>query len=142
MLTVTRADLADHAAAVFPELAAETGLLLADDLDQAAGISRQLDAAVRDLGTDTANRAAGEALVEYHVLRRMRYALAARVDFDATAMQGRRSQIFEHIDRLLADATDRAAAAGHPLTPASSGAQLVRLNLDYIEPAAAGGDDE
>jgi len=130
---MTRSDLLLHARAVLPELAAECGVVLADNEE---GIARQLDMALRDVAGDTANDAAGEALIEYHCLRRFRYALGARVDFDATAVQGKRSQIFNQVDLLLKDAIGRAAAAGHPVTAAKAGSQLVRVNLDYLEPGA------
>lgn len=133
---MTRADLLTHAAGVLSELAAEAGVVLADT---AAGIAGQLDAAERDLGDDTGNGAAGEALIEYHVLRRLRYAVASRVDFDATAMQRGRSQIYNQVTALLDDAANRAAAAGHPVvaTPAApSGPRLIALNLDYLDSPA------
>ncbi len=128
---MNRADLLLHAQSVLPELASECGVTLADT---GAGIARQLDAAARDLGEDTENESAGEALIEYHCLRRMRFALAARVDFDATAVRRGRSQIFNQVDALLGDAAERAAAAGHPVTATAPGATLVRLNLDWLEP--------
>lgn len=131
----SRADLLAHAVSVLDELATETGVSLSDDL---FGIVRQLDAAVRDLGDDVGNRWAGEALIEYHVLRRMRYAVAARVDFDATAIKRNRSQIYQQVGDLLDDAAKRAAAAGHPVIAAPDtpqGAGLVRLNLGYLDAA-------
>jgi hypothetical protein len=133
---MTRADLLAHAAGVLSELAAEAGVVLADD---PAGIAGQLNAAERDLGDDTGNSAAGEALIEYHVLRRLRYAVASRVDFDATAMQRGRSQIYNQVSALLDDAANRAAAAGHPVvaTPAAPvGPRLIGLNLDYLDSPA------
>ena len=135
---MNRADLLAHVRGVLDELATEAGVQLEDD---APGIARQLDAAVRDLGADVSNTAAGEALIEYHVLRRLRYALAARVDFDATAVKRNRSQIFLQVNDLLSDAANRAAAAGHAVIPAPAtaptGARLVALNLDYLESPAA-----
>lgn len=132
---MTRADLLAHAQGILDELAIEAGVSLSDD---ALGIARQLDAAVRDLGDDVTNAAAGEALIEYHVLRRLRYAIASRVDFDATAVKRNRSQIYLQLQDLLTDAATRAAAAGHAVvaTPdAPGGPRLVRLNLDYLEGA-------
>ena len=131
---MTRDDLLFHVTAVLEALAQEANVSLTDDW---GGIGRQLDAAMRDLGTDTGNVMAGEALAEYHVLRRIRYAVAARVDFDATAMQGGRSQIYRHVSDLLADAAGRAAAAGHPViaTNEPTGARLVSLNLGYLDDA-------
>lgn len=133
---MTRVDLLAHAQAVLDELATEAGVSLSDD---ALGIARQLDAALRDLGADTDNRWAGEALIEYHVLRRFRYALAARVDFDATAVKRNRSQVYQQVSDLLTDAANRAASAGHPViatVEAPQGARLIALNLDYLEGAA------
>lgn len=135
---MTRPDLLAHVSTVLDELATEAGVSLSDD---ALGIAGQLDAALRDLGGDLGNVAAGEALIEYHVLRRLRYAVAARVDFDATAVKRNRSQIYHQVTDLLNDAAARAAAAGHPVTAAPAagatpvGARLVALNLDYLEPA-------
>lgn len=133
---MTRLELLAHALGVLEELADEAGVSLSDD---DLGIARQLDAAVRDLGADTTNYAAGEALIEYHVLRRLRYAVASRVDFDATAIKRNRSQIVNQVVDLLNDAAGRAAAAGHAViaTPtAPTGPRLVRLNLDYLESEA------
>lgn len=132
----TRADLLAHAVGVLDELATEAGVSLSDD---ASGIARQLDAAWRDLGMDTGNKAAAEALVEYHVLRRLRYAVASRVDHQATGIQRNRSQVYHQVTDLLNDAAARAAAAGHPVTAVADGksvqgARLVALNLDYLEP--------
>jgi len=134
---MTRLDLLAHANGVLEELAIEAGVSLSDD-DR--GIARQLDAAERDLGTDVNNVQAGEALIEYHVLRLFRYALAARVDFDATAIKRSRSQVYIQVNDLLTDAANRAAAAGHPVvataeTGTAQGARLVALNLDYLEGA-------
>ena len=138
---MNRADLLAHAQAVFVELAAETGIALAEDSEgqdgtPIPGISRQLDAAARDLGDDTSNTAAGEALIEYHVLRRMRYAVAARVDFDATAVKTKRSQIYNQIDSLIEAAIDACASAGHAIAQ-TGGSKIVDLNLDYLEPEPA-----
>ena len=138
---MTQLDMLAHAAALLTELAEETGVLLVDD---ALGIKGQLDAAVRDLGDDTANSAAGEALTEYHVLRRLRYAVAARVDANsATAVQRNKSQVFHQIETLITDAANRAAAAGHPVTPvgnapaAPAGLSLLRFPLGWTQ-----GDEE
>lgn len=130
---ITRLYLLAHAAGMLDELATEAGVSLSDD---SLGIARQLDATLRDLGADTDNVAAGEALIEYHVLARLRYALAARVDFDATAIKRGRSQVFEQVDSLLTAAAARAAAYGHPVTAVtggSTGARLISLNLDFLE---------
>ena len=135
---MTRDDLLFHVNAVLEALAQEANVSLTDDW---GGIERQLDAAVRDLGADTNNVMAGEALIEYHVLRRIRYAVASRVDFDATAMRGGRSQIYQHVSDLLADAAARAAAGGHPVIATAGqpqGAQLVGLNLNYLDAAPEG----
>jgi hypothetical protein len=128
-----RAELLAHAQNLFTDLANEAGISLADD---AGGIERQIDATLRDLGEDTTNAAAGEALIEYHCLRRFRYAVAARVDFDATAVTKKRSQIYEQIDHLITDAAKRCSATGHPMSE-TAGSQLIRLNLDYLEPEPA-----
>lgn len=128
---MTRAEMLAHAASTLPELAAVCGVSL---VDAPAGIAGQLDAAARDLGADTGNAAAGEALIEYHVLRRCRFALAARMDYQATAVERNRSQIFGQVNSLLTDAAARAAAAGHPVTTGAESASLLRLNLDWIEP--------
>lgn len=134
---MTRLDLLAHAEAMLTELANEASVSLADD---GLGIKSQLDAALRDLGDDTANTAAAEALTEYHVLRRLRYAVAARVDANsATAVQRNKSQVFHQIETLITDAANRAAAAGHPVTPAGTaaaapaGLSLVRFPLGWTQ---------
>ncbi len=137
---MSRADLLTHVQHMLPEIAIEAGVTLAEDTTTQGGIAvpgitRELDAAVRDLGSDTGNQAAGEALIEYHVLRRCRYAVGSRLDFDATAVQAKRSQIYNQIDALIKDAADRCAATGHPIAQ-TSGSRLVTLNLDYLEPEA------
>ena len=125
---MTRADLLTYLAATFAGLSAETGIAL---VDTAAGLQYPLDSAMSALGTDTGNTEAGHALGEYYTLRKMRYAIAGRVDFDATAIKKGRSQIYEQIDALITDAEKRASAAGHPTT---AGGSLTTINLDYIEP--------
>lgn len=135
---MTRADLLAHAVGMLSELANEAGVDLQDD---SLGVKSQLDAAVRDLGEDAGNTAAGEALTEYHVLRRLRYAIAARFDPNATGVQRNTSQVFRQIEALLADAASRAGAAGHPVAPptgaegAAGGLTLINLPLNWTQPA-------
>jgi hypothetical protein len=130
-MAITRADLLDYAEVQHAELAAEAGISL---VDTSAGIKLALDQAVNRLGDDTANLDAAYALTDYYVLQRVWYALAARVDFDATAVQRNRSQVFNQVYRLLEDAQRRCAAAGHAVT-AERRAQLVDYTVDYLEPA-------
>lgn len=125
---MTRADLLTYLAATFTALGAEAGVPLTDT---AAGLAYPLDSAMFGLGSDTGNTEAGHALGEFYALRRMRYAVAGRVDFDATAIKKGRSQIYEQIDALIKDAERRATATGHPT---AAGGSLTTINLDYIEP--------
>jgi hypothetical protein len=125
---MTRADLLTYLAATFTVLGAEAQVSLTDT---AAGLAYPLDSAMTALGSDTGNTEAGHALGEYYSLLKFRYAVAGRVDFDATAVRKGRSQIYEQIDALIKDAQQRAAATGHPTT---AGNNLTSINLDYIEP--------
>lgn len=127
---MTRAEMLDYVASLYGPLSMETGIPLTDE---PAGLAYQLDAAEEEIGDDAANGAACRALIEYHTLRKLRIAAAARPDFDATAIKRGRSQIFEQIDALIEDAGRRCAAAGHP-TEAATGYGLAAINLQIIEP--------
>lgn len=138
---MTRADLLAYLQSVFGALAAETGAPLTDTEN---GFKHPLDSAFRRLGVgesdlaaaQTASVEAAQALAEYFALRRFRSLLAARVDFDATAVQGPRSQPFNHVTALLEEAASRCAATGYGVG-GDEGAARVRWNLDYIEPEVA-----
>lgn len=126
---MTRNDLVVYAFSVLTELADECGVALSDSAD---GLRFQIDAAWAALGDDTSNTDAAQALVEYHCLRRFRLAVSVRTDNGLTDIRRKRSQIFEQIDRLVEDAANRAAAAGHPIQPASPMANI-DWNTDWIE---------
>lgn len=129
---MTRAELLAYAASLFAALADESGVPLDDS---AAGLAWQLDAVIAATTDDADNDAAQQALIEYHALRKFRYGLAARPDFDATAVRKKRSQIFEQVDSLIAEAAARCGAGGYPV--AAAGAYgLHTLTLDYLEPEA------
>ncbi len=123
---MTRADLIAYAASLFGPLADEAGIPIADT---ATGLAYQLDAVMAATADDAAPDDAQKALIEYHTLIKIRYALAARPDFDATAIRRGRSQPFAQVNALIADAAGRAAAAGHPTTKTTVNAIL----LDYLE---------
>ena len=127
---MTRGEMLDYVASMFQALADETGIPLTDE---PAGLAYQLDAAQDELGDDTENKTAARALIEFHALRKFRIAAAARPDFDATAIKKGRSQVYEQIDALIADAGRRCAAAGHP-TEAATGYGITAINLNFIEP--------
>ncbi len=131
---MTRYDLVVYAFSVFRELADECGVNLADNGED--GLRYQIDAAWAALGSDTENMEAAQALVEYHCLRRFRMAAAVRTDNNLPDIRRKRSQIFEQIDRLVADAANRAAAAGHPIQPATPMQNMAWLT-DWIEAEAA-----
>lgn len=127
---MTRAELLEYAESMYRPLADETGIPLTDT---PAGLAYQLDAAEEEIGDDADNNAAARALIEYHSLIKFRAAAAARPDFDATAKRGSKSQVYEQINALIADAARRCATAGHPTTTAATyGRQAV--NLEIIEP--------
>lgn len=132
---ITRAAMSAYLAVMLAELAAEAEIDLADTPE---GIGYALDQAMADLGSDTANTGAGYALAEYYGLRRIRFAIAARIDFDATAIQSKRSQLYNQIDSLIADAARRAASAGHPISSADGtpAASVIAWPTDWIEPEA------
>lgn len=135
---MTRAGLLAYLQSLFGSLAVETQTPLTDT---ETGFKYPLDAAFRRLGVAEADLAtaettsveAAQALGEYFSLRRFRALLAARMDFDATGVQGPRSQPFEHVSALLEEAADRCAATGYGVG-GDEGATHVRWNLDYIEP--------
>lgn len=130
-----RAQMLAYAASMFDAIAAETGVPLEDT---AAGLAYQLDAAgaaLEDAGSNSS--AVAMPLIEYHALRKFRAAAAARPDFDATAARRARNQIYEQIDALIAEAAQRCAAAGAPVTTANSYG-LAAINLAYIDDEAAG----
>lgn len=129
---MTRHDLVVYAFATLRELADECGVALSDSAD---GLRYQIDAAWAALGDDTSNLEAAQALVEYHSLRRFRLAAAVRTDSSLTDVRRKVSQIFEQIDRLVEDAANRAAAAGHPIQPASPMTNVL-WNTDWIEAEA------
>ena len=110
-MTITRAGLVAYLAVMLKDLAEEAAVTIADT---SAGIAYALDQAMADLGEDLDNLSAGYALAEYHTLRRIRAAFAARLDFDATATAGRRSQLYNQTDALIADAAARAARGSLP----------------------------
>ncbi len=130
MAAITRDDMQDYAEVQHAELGAEAGIALTDTT---AGIGLALDQAVAKLGDDTSNLDAAYSLTDYYVLQRVWYALAARVDFDATAVQRGRSQVFNQVYLLMADAQKRCAAAGHAVA-AERRVDLVEYNADYLEP--------
>lgn len=121
-----------YAASLFADLAEQTAVPLGDSAD---GLAYQLDAAVEALGDEAGsadNGAAARALIEYHALRKFRAAAAARPDFDATAMRGGRSQVYEQIDAMITEAAQRCAAAGYPVD-AAVGYGIKGLNLGYLD---------
>ena len=136
-MTVTRATLIDYLSAMIAELADEAQIEIADT---ASGFKYAIDQAIADLSDDTENLTAAYALAEYHALRRIRSAFAARIDFDATAIQSKRSQLYNQVDHLIADAANRASAAGHPITSGGSSgssgapAQTILWSTDWQEP--------
>lgn len=135
MTTPSRADLVAYLAGFLADLATETGIAM---VDTAPGIAAQLDqaqAAAGDNPHDTAHYAAAE----FFVLRRMRAATAARTDFDATAIKGGRSQVYNHISELMAEASAMAATYGVNLTAATigDGSGSFVWSTDTIEPEIA-----
>ena len=131
MAAITRGDMQDYAEVQHAELGVEAGISLADTT---AGIALALNQAVARLGDDTGNLDAAYALTDYYVLQRIWYALASRVDFDATAVKRGRSQVFNQVSLLIEDATKRCAAAGHAVATEKR-VGVVDYNTDYLEPA-------
>lgn len=129
-MAVTRANMLDYAVVQHAELATEAGIA---PTDTNSGIKLALDQAVAKLGSDTSNLDAAYSLTDYYVLQRVWYALASRVDFDATAVQRNRSQVFNQVYKLLEDAQKRCAAAGHAVATENR-VGLVEYNTDYLEP--------
>lgn len=127
----SRSAIATYAAATYSAWASETGIAMTDT---SAGIAYQIDLVMAALGADTGNTAAWQALTDYHVLRRLQTVISARSDFDATAIKAGRSQLFMHLQEMIADAASRAAAAGYPVTGAAAQAGPIYWSTDWIEP--------
>ena len=70
------------------------------------------------------------------MLRRLQTVISARSDFDATAIKAGRSQLFMHLQEMIKDAANRAAAAGYPVTGAAAQAGPIYWSTDWIEPGA------
>lgn len=129
---MTRAELLAYASSLFAALAKTANVPLDDS---AAGLAYQLDAVIDATTGDSDNSAGQQALIEYHALRKFRFVLAASADVNSTGIRKGKSQIFEQVDTLIADASSRSAAAGYPV--ATTGEYgLTAINLDYLEPEA------
>ena len=59
---------------------------------------------------------------------------SARSDFDATAIKAGRSQLFMHLQEMIADAASRAAAASYPSPAPQLQAGPIYWSTDWIEP--------
>lgn len=127
---MTRAELLAYAASMLAPLADECGIPLDDS---AAGLAWQLDAVVTATADDADNAAAQQALIEYHALRKFRFALAATADVNGTGVRKGKGQVFAQVESLIDDAANRAASAGHPVAAAGDYGLHV-LTLDYLEP--------
>ncbi len=140
---MTRAELLTYIATIMADLLTSAGVGSDDD---AAGLKYPIDSAYRRMGyaesdLDTAEPDdvnALQDLAEYYTVVRVRNVFAARVDFDATAIEsGKRSALFEQVDELVDGLIERCAAAGYPVAggAASDGAYAVTsLYVDYLEP--------
>lgn len=142
---MTRADLLAYVTGTYGALATAAGVPATDDM---AGYKATLDGALRAVGVPESTLPAALvadpwaedllALVDYHALRRLARALAVQVDIraDQPALQKRRSQAFTQAKLLLDDAATEIARRGY-----GPGATMFGLlGLDFVEPAAAGGD--
>lgn len=143
MTAPTRAELVSYVAGFLAALGTETGIAL---VDTAPGIATQLTQA-QEAAAGYENPTPHYSAAEFFVLRRMRAAVAARVDFDATAVRAGRSQIFNQIDQLMQEAAAMAATYGLNLTSATPGsagsdghgAAAFGYTTDWIEPYGATG---
>lgn len=140
---MTRSDLLTYLYYVLKDLLTEAGLSASDTSE---GLKYALDSTFRKLGTAEASLssattdsvAAAQVLGEYYTLLRIRSVLAARVDFDATAIEtGSRSAIFDQVNALIEDAVMRCESIGYPVSgdsASSSAYGLTSLYVDYNEP--------
>lgn len=142
-----RAGLMQWVAVSLAALLKVAALSAADTPD---GLQYPLDSALRRLGAPTAGpvpaglEQAAEALAEYYTLLRVRTGLATRTDVEAQNARSAKSQLFNQVTELIADAANRAAAAGYdPNGAAGDGAPTAasgfRIGLDFIEPAPLSG---
>jgi len=131
---MTRADLLDYLINTLGELLEEANVYKSDIT---GGMQFSLDQTIA-LVDSTADDIAFQTVGEYYTLRRIRNVLAARVDFDATAIEGgSRSAVFNQVTELLTEAQERASAVGYPVTGDSASESaygLTSLYMDYIEP--------
>lgn len=136
---MTRAELLAYLNAEYTALIREAQL---GTTDVAAGLKYPLDSAFRRLGVaedslssaTTTEVEAAQALGDYYTLRRIARALATRVDFGSTAVEGNRPKVFEHIESLMKDAAKTCASLGYAVDSDGGGWGVGTLSLDFVEP--------
>lgn len=140
---MNRAQSIAYLASAYPELfgaagiatpASDTGTGYAvDDALRAYGVA-EADLANEDV---TSSLTGYLALVRYHGLRRLRSALASKVDIriGVPELEKKRSQAFKMASDLLAEAEADVAAAGYPT--ATPGLVFGRVGLDFLEPSVS-----
>lgn len=118
--------------------------------DTAGGLGGPLDKAFRALGTVEASLATATvtdaqtpallALADYYTLSRIWRAVGNRADVgDGRQVLGARSQVFQQVKDLLAEAAATCASYGYPVGAAAAAAgawTYGSINLDFIEPEA------
>lgn len=129
--TINRNALLQHLVNEFGKLATETGQVTTDSL---AGYGPAIDRALRRLGVaetdlataelDDADGPAAFALAEYYALLRFQRALAVRGDIDGASVIGPRSQVFQQVRDMLADAKLACEALGYAMTETTRAAAL------------------
>lgn len=142
---MTRSDLLAYLSETYREI---TETLSISQSDAPSAYSHALDQAFRRLNVAESGLAiaesndveAAQALGEYYSLRRFRALAAVRVDYpaDGNRIMQKRSQLFQQISDLLAEAAERCEALGFSMK-AETLLQSVQWVTDYVEPVALDG---
>jgi len=138
-MSITRANIANYLDEQFSSLATEIGQTATDesfgygpDIDN---LLRQLGKTESELAAATVNdgdRAKAFALGEYFALRRFWRRLGNRFQHQVGDVAVNYKDQLANVKAMMDDAAALCAELG--VGVATSGVELVRLNLDYIEP--------
>lgn len=81
------------------------------------------------------------ALLNYYALRRFQRILAIKFDVKLPGpVEAQRSQAFRMVESLLKDAKAELAVQGVDIDGTQNVMQVVRFNLDFLEPSSPGGE--
>jgi hypothetical protein len=123
----------------FTKLATAAGC---DPADVAGGFGQAVDSALREMEYTESELADADvedlALLDYYTLKLLKVYLSTDVDIRTSGADSqidkKRSQAFQMVTDLLADAREEVKSLGY----LDSDFQMVALNTNYIEPEEAG----